>query len=79
MTVNLAMVVVASRAAGLSISRTNISRVYREYHKAQITSNGLKLCGRKCLVYVRGQRSIWACWWETMKHKKPHNCYNRVL
>ncbi len=59
--------VVGDRRAGLSISktadllgfsRTNISSVYREWsEKVKISSERL-LCGRKCLVSVRGQRRL---------------------
>ncbi len=60
------MVVGASRA-GLSISktadllgfsRTTISRVNREWSEKQKISSGRQLCGRKCLVGVRGQRRM---------------------
>uniref|UniRef100_A0AAR2JXS4 Tc3 transposase DNA binding domain-containing protein n=1 Tax=Pygocentrus nattereri TaxID=42514 RepID=A0AAR2JXS4_PYGNA len=57
--------VVGARWAGLSItetaellgfSRTTISRVYRERSEKEKISSEWQLCGRKCLVDVRGQR-----------------------
>ncbi len=59
--------VVGARRAGLSISktadllvfsRTTISRVYREWSKKEKISSERQLCGRKCLVDVRGQRRM---------------------
>ncbi len=59
--------VVGARRAGLSISKTadllgfshtTISRVYRERSEKEKVSSERQLCGRKCLVDVRGQRRM---------------------
>ncbi len=68
--------VVGARRAGLSISknadllgfsRTTISRVYRELSEKEKISCERQLCGRKCLVDVRGE---WADWFEMIERQQ---------
>ncbi len=42
----------------LGISRTTISRVYIEWSEKEKISSEWQLCGRKCLVDVRGHRRM---------------------
>ncbi len=49
---------ISKTADQLGFSRTTISSVYREWSKKEKISSGRQLCGRKCLVDVRGQRRM---------------------
>ncbi len=64
---NKAQMVDGARRAGLSISETadllgfshtTISRINREWPEKEKISSEWQLCGRKCLVDVRGQRRM---------------------
>ncbi len=68
--------VVGARRAGLSISktadilgfsRTTVSKVYREWSKKEKIPSERQLCGRKCLVEVRGE---WADWLEMIERQQ---------
>ncbi len=67
---------VGDRRTGLSISKTadllgfshtTISSVYREWCEKEKISSERKLCGRKCLVDVRGE---WTDWLEMIERKR---------
>ncbi len=50
--------VISKTADILGFSRTTISRVYRERSEKEKICSEWQLCGRKCLVEVRGQRRM---------------------
>ncbi len=68
--------VVGARRAGLNISKTadllrfsstTISRDYREWSAKEKISSERQLCGRKCLVDVRGE---WTDWLEMIERQQ---------
>ncbi len=68
--------VVGARRTGLSISKTvdllgfshtTICRVYRERSEKEKIFSEWQLCGRKCLVDVRGE---WADWLEMIERQQ---------
>ncbi len=82
--------VVGARRGGLSISKTadllgfpctTISRVYKEWSKKEKISSERQMCGRKCLVDVRGQRRMGRLDRDDRKATITHitTCYNQGM
>jgi len=50
--------IISQTADLLRFSPTKISTIYREWYEKEEISRKRQFCGRKCLVYARGQRRM---------------------